>query len=284
MGHICTELYRWTKELVCLGWCCKASSIFWEQDYTQSVVYDSSQSMTADKADFTCQARIPERLQPGRFDVWGSSHQIFHVLILLAAMSQLIGLLTAFHHSRTSICEKRWAIERCGVQWPKEIQIQYLETHKRGHLFTWISIERVIVLPQVDALNAERLLRNTASRVNEACEASQVGRHGAETWSSIQGRCDAWINGWWKPWGYMEYRPENLPVSLHLGFDLLENGGRLSWFSWHGGWESIRFDFQPKLWKVQFCSNHVDDSWYAYGFLQQNRPMCEFGTLEVDAG
>ena len=54
------------------------------------------------KADSRCQARVPERFHPGRYDVWGSSHQIFHVLILLAAMSQLIGLLTAFHHARTS--------------------------------------------------------------------------------------------------------------------------------------------------------------------------------------
>ncbi|KAL2046268.1 hypothetical protein N7G274_001715 [Stereocaulon virgatum] len=45
-------------------------------------------------------ARIPERLHPGRFDIWGSSHQIFHILILLAAMSQLMGLLTALHHAR----------------------------------------------------------------------------------------------------------------------------------------------------------------------------------------
>lgn len=53
-------------------------------------------------ADPRHQTRVPERFQPGRYDVWGSSHQIFHVLILLAAMSQLIGLLTAFHHARTS--------------------------------------------------------------------------------------------------------------------------------------------------------------------------------------
>lgn len=56
------------------------------------------------KADPKYQARIPERYRPGKYDVWGSSHQIFHVLILLAAMSQLIGLLTAFHHARTSKC------------------------------------------------------------------------------------------------------------------------------------------------------------------------------------
>lgn len=46
--------------------------------------------------------RVPERFHPGRYDVWGSSHQIFHGLILLAAMSQLLGLLTAFHHAHTS--------------------------------------------------------------------------------------------------------------------------------------------------------------------------------------
>ena len=44
------------------------------------------------------QARTPEKWNPGYFDVWGSSHQIFHVLILLAAMAHLIGLLTAFHY------------------------------------------------------------------------------------------------------------------------------------------------------------------------------------------
>jgi adiponectin receptor len=35
-------------------------------------------------------ARIPERLSPGTFDYFGASHQIFHVLILLAAASHYI--------------------------------------------------------------------------------------------------------------------------------------------------------------------------------------------------
>ena len=47
------------------------------------------------------QARVPERVHPGRFDVWGSSHQIFHVLVILAAMAHLVGLLKAFHHARS---------------------------------------------------------------------------------------------------------------------------------------------------------------------------------------
>ncbi|KAH8592526.1 hemolysin-III related-domain-containing protein [Bisporella sp. PMI_857] len=46
-------------------------------------------------------ARWPERSSPGSYDIWGSSHQIFHVLVLLAATSHLYGLLVAFdyHHS-----------------------------------------------------------------------------------------------------------------------------------------------------------------------------------------
>ncbi|ROW09798.1 hypothetical protein VMCG_02175 [Cytospora schulzeri] len=44
--------------------------------------------------------RWPERSFPRTFDIWGSSHQIFHVLILLAAASHLYGMVKAFdfHH------------------------------------------------------------------------------------------------------------------------------------------------------------------------------------------
>ncbi|CAJ2501477.1 Uu.00g043300.m01.CDS01 [Anthostomella pinea] len=45
--------------------------------------------------------RWPERSFPETFDIWGSSHQLFHVLILFAAASHLIGMAKAFdyHHS-----------------------------------------------------------------------------------------------------------------------------------------------------------------------------------------
>jgi len=45
-----------------------------------------------------CQRRIPERYQPGRFDILGSSHQMFHILVVLAATSHLNGLLQAFNN------------------------------------------------------------------------------------------------------------------------------------------------------------------------------------------
>ncbi|TQV93754.1 hemolysin-III channel protein Izh2 [Cordyceps javanica] len=46
-------------------------------------------------------ARWPERSFPGKFDIWGSSHQIFHVFVLLAAATHFYGMAKAFdyHHS-----------------------------------------------------------------------------------------------------------------------------------------------------------------------------------------
>ncbi|KAI0483090.1 hemolysin-III related-domain-containing protein [Xylariaceae sp. FL0804] len=45
--------------------------------------------------------RWPERSFPHTFDIWGSSHQLFHILILFAAAAHLNGMAKAFdyHHS-----------------------------------------------------------------------------------------------------------------------------------------------------------------------------------------
>lgn len=45
--------------------------------------------------------RVPERWAPGKFDIWGSSHQIFHVLILIAAATHLVGLIKAFDYQHS---------------------------------------------------------------------------------------------------------------------------------------------------------------------------------------
>ncbi|KAI9458643.1 hemolysin-III related-domain-containing protein [Lactarius psammicola] len=42
--------------------------------------------------------RVPERLAPGKFDLFFSSHQIFHVFVILAALSTYACVLTAFDH------------------------------------------------------------------------------------------------------------------------------------------------------------------------------------------
>ncbi|SMY20961.1 unnamed protein product [Zymoseptoria tritici ST99CH_1A5] len=50
--------------------------------------------------------RVPERFNPGAFDIWGSSHQIFHVLVVMAAVTHFVGLVKAFdneHSARTLV-------------------------------------------------------------------------------------------------------------------------------------------------------------------------------------
>ncbi|KAH6871674.1 mPR-like GPCR protein [Thelonectria olida] len=46
-------------------------------------------------------ARWPERSFPGAFDIWGSSHQIFHMFVLLAAAMHFYGMAKAFDYHHT---------------------------------------------------------------------------------------------------------------------------------------------------------------------------------------
>lgn len=41
--------------------------------------------------------RIPEKWYSYRYDVYGSSHQILHFMVMFAAIAHLFGLLRAFH-------------------------------------------------------------------------------------------------------------------------------------------------------------------------------------------
>ncbi|KAF2823526.1 HlyIII-domain-containing protein [Ophiobolus disseminans] len=43
--------------------------------------------------------RMPERFRPGLFDVWGCSHQIFHICAVGGAAFHLMGLLKAFDYN-----------------------------------------------------------------------------------------------------------------------------------------------------------------------------------------
>ncbi|KAK4086463.1 hypothetical protein Purlil1_9309 [Purpureocillium lilacinum] len=45
--------------------------------------------------------RWPERSSPGAFDIWGSSHQIFHMFVLLAAGTHFYGMTKAFDYHHT---------------------------------------------------------------------------------------------------------------------------------------------------------------------------------------
>ncbi|KAL8800447.1 MAG: hypothetical protein Q9200_007237 [Gallowayella weberi] len=43
--------------------------------------------------------RIPESIKPGRFDIWGCSHQIFHVLVVAATAIHAYGIVKAFDYN-----------------------------------------------------------------------------------------------------------------------------------------------------------------------------------------
>ena len=46
--------------------------------------------------------RFPEGRYPGKFDLWGS-HSIFHVLVVCAAVVQLMGYLDALAYAHASL-------------------------------------------------------------------------------------------------------------------------------------------------------------------------------------
>ncbi|KAK5996720.1 ADIPOR-like receptor SPBC12C2.09c [Cladobotryum mycophilum] len=50
---------------------------------------------------FLYAVRWPERSFPGTFDIWGSSHQIFHMFVLLAAATHFYGMANAFDYHHT---------------------------------------------------------------------------------------------------------------------------------------------------------------------------------------
>ena len=61
-------------------------------------------------------AKVPERWGPGRFDIVGASHQLFHGFVLLGAAAHLAGILNAFefhHDPDTRLCHGHFA----GVSW-----------------------------------------------------------------------------------------------------------------------------------------------------------------------
>lgn len=67
-------------------------------------------TQTREKLTLTCVAlktRFPERRYPGKFDLLGS-HSIFHILVVCAAVVQLMGYLDAFDYVHANLtCSSR---------------------------------------------------------------------------------------------------------------------------------------------------------------------------------
>lgn len=51
-------------------------------------------------------ARVPEKLRPLRYDIYGNSHQVLHVAVVLAGLAHMLGLSRAFDylHTHGSVC------------------------------------------------------------------------------------------------------------------------------------------------------------------------------------
>ena len=47
--------------------------------------------------------RFPERLNPGKFDLWGSSHQVLHFMVIFAGLAHMFGLVRAFRHYHSAL-------------------------------------------------------------------------------------------------------------------------------------------------------------------------------------
>lgn len=43
--------------------------------------------------------KFPESRFPGKFDIYGSSHQLFHIFVVFATVAQLVGILVAFDYN-----------------------------------------------------------------------------------------------------------------------------------------------------------------------------------------
>ena len=49
-------------------------------------------------------AQFPERLMPGKFDLVGHSHQLFHVITFVGASLQLNAILRMYEFSKQTAC------------------------------------------------------------------------------------------------------------------------------------------------------------------------------------
>ncbi len=48
--------------------------------------------------------QIPERWWPGTFDLWFSSHQIWHLMIIAAVLTHYLGVIHMYEWRMTRVC------------------------------------------------------------------------------------------------------------------------------------------------------------------------------------
>ena len=63
-------------------------------------------------AAFFYATRYPESVRPRKFDIWGCSHNIFHVLVVLAPVVHLVGIWIAFAYNYRHLKCHAWNLNQ----------------------------------------------------------------------------------------------------------------------------------------------------------------------------
>ena len=50
--------------------------------------------------------RIPEKFFPGKFDLFGASHQIFHCLVVVGVVLHYLGSLDSYYYRAENACPR----------------------------------------------------------------------------------------------------------------------------------------------------------------------------------
>jgi len=72
----------------------------WDHSVRYSIGYYLVEMLLELCGALTYGLRVPERFSPGTFDIWGASHQWFHVFSAAAAVVHLLGLMHAAEQTR----------------------------------------------------------------------------------------------------------------------------------------------------------------------------------------
>lgn len=87
---------------------------FWHSIYTGSLGWLALMAFLYLSGATIYAVRVPERLFPGRFDIWFQSHQIFHVFVVVAAF--------VHHHGVSKMADYRLTVGDCKPE-PSQLKL-----------------------------------------------------------------------------------------------------------------------------------------------------------------
>lgn len=80
------------------------SMIYEAQQFATALMYFCLMGATYTVGVFIYVMRVPERYYPGKFDLWGNSHNIWHFFVVAAAIWHYVGALNAYHLRQVTAC------------------------------------------------------------------------------------------------------------------------------------------------------------------------------------